>query len=137
MAQATKAKSENSIFTGAFSTFSVDDIAEAKEFYGENLGLDVRDEEEGLALKLPGGQNVFIYPKDDHESASFTVLNLQVDDIETAVQDLSDRGLEFESYDEPMKTDENGIYWGKEVDTGPNIAWFTDPAGNILSIIED
>jgi len=114
----------------AFSTFSADDIPRAKQFYGETLGLDVADEMDGLALHLAGGGEVFVYPKDDHEPASFTVLNFPVDDIDQAVDELTEAGVEFERY-EGMELDEKGIYRGE----GPTIAWFKDPAGNILSVI--
>lgn len=134
--QATTTAASHSLFTDSFATFSVDDVVAAREFYSTTLGLDVRDEMEGLVLKLPGVQSVFLYPKNDHESASFTVLNFEVENIEHAVDELIKRGLAFESYDEPMKTDENGIYWGTKQGRGPNIAWFKDPARNILSIIE-
>ncbi len=114
----------------AFSTFSADDIPRAKQFYGETLGLDVADEMDGLALHLAGGGEVFVYPKEDHEPASFTVLNFPVDDIDEAVDELTEAGVEFERY-EGMELDEKGIYRGE----GPTIAWFKDPAGNILSVI--
>jgi len=122
-------------FTKAFSSFSVNDIPKAKEFYGRTLGLNVSEEEEGLALKI-GGSDIFIYPKQDHEAATFTVLNLAVDDVEKAVDDLGKRGIRFESFEGEMKTDEKGIYRGKERGLGPNIAWFKDPAGNFLSVLE-
>ena len=137
MAQAGKKKQE-SFFTGTFSSFSVDDIDEAREFYGTTLGVDVADNEEGgLELSFPGSGSVFVYPKEDHEAATFTVLNFLVDDIETAVDDLIGRGIEFESYDGEMETDEKGIFRGADDDNGPNIAWFKDPAGNFLSVIEN
>jgi catechol 2,3-dioxygenase-like lactoylglutathione lyase family enzyme len=120
--------------TQAFSGFSVDDVPRAKEFYGETLGLDVTEEGDGIALHLAGGGNVFVYPKDDaHEPASFTVLNFQVDDVEAAVAALRERGVEFERYEgTPAETDEDGIFRGE----GPKIAWFKDPAGNVLSVIK-
>lgn len=138
MAQRAVEKREDreKIFTGAFSTFSIGDTPKAKEFYGETLGFDVSNDEEGLSLRLPEGGSVFLYPKDNHEPATFTVLNLEVGDIEKAVDDLNTRGVEFLSYDEPMKTDGKGIYWGKKQGQGPNIAWFEDPFGNILSVME-
>ncbi|MBA3245561.1 MAG: VOC family protein [Actinobacteria bacterium] len=114
----------------AFSTFSADDIPRAKQFYGETLGLDVADEMDGLALHLAGGGEVFVYPKEDHEPASFTVLNFPVDDIDRAVDKLAEAGVEFERY-EGMELDEKGINRGE----GPTIAWFKDPAGNILSVL--
>ena len=115
----------------AFSTFSVDDVPRAKQFYGEALGLDVSDEMEGLALHLRGGGQVFIYPKDDHTPATFTVLNFPVTDIDRAVDELTNAGVQFEHYDGELQTDEKGIFRGE----GPTIAWFKDPAGNILSVL--
>ena|SRR5687768_11932404 len=120
--------------TKAFSSFSVDDIQKAKEFYGQTLGLEVSSEEEGLGLKVAGGGDVFLYPKSNHEPASFTVLNFQVENIEDAVDQLTELGIRFEHYDEPeIKTDEKGIHRN----AGPKIAWFKDPAGNILSVLEE
>ena len=138
MSQATGTQSEERElnFTEAFGSFSVDDVPKAKEFYGETLGLDVSGEKEGgLSMKI-GGAQIFLYPKDDHEAATFTVLNFSVDDIEKAVDALAAKGIEFESYDAPIETDEKGIFWGKSENQGPNIAWFKDPAGNILSSLE-
>ena len=137
MPQAGK-KADQSFFTGTFSSFSVDDIAKAREFYGETLGVDVSNNEEGgLQFNFPNSGSVFVYPKDDHKAATFTVLNFSVDDIEKAVDDLTSRGVTFESYTGEMKTDEKGILRGKESGHGPNIAWFKDPAGNFLSVIEN
>ena len=116
----------------AFSTFAVDDVAKAKQFYGETLGLDVKDEMDGLALQLAGGASVFIYPKPDYQPATFTVLNFPVDDVEQAVERLTAAGVEFERYD-GFDQDEQGI---ARLQDGPAIAWFTDPAGNILSVLE-
>ena len=120
----------------AFSGFSVDDIPKAKEFYGQTLGLDV-SEDQGmgiLSLRLAGGNTVIIYPKPNHEPATFTILNFPVADVDEAVDALKKRGVRFEIYDEPnLKTDEKGIMRGN----GPTIAWFKDPAGNILSVIEE
>jgi catechol 2,3-dioxygenase-like lactoylglutathione lyase family enzyme len=115
----------------AFSGFSVDDVSRARVFYADTLGLDVSEEQGMLTLHLAGGGTVLVYPKDDHTPASFTILNFPVGDIEAAVAALKGAGVEFESYDEP-KTDEQGIHRGG----GPLIAWFRDPAGNILSVIE-
>jgi len=138
MAQAVGKKTKESFFTGAFSSFSVDDIGEAMEFYGKTLGVEVSDNEEGgLELSFDDGSSVFVYPKDDHDPATFTVLNFQVDDIEDAVDELIDQGITFEQYDGEMQTDEKGIFLGKENGKGPNIAWFKDPAGNFLSVIEN
>ena len=118
----------------AFSTFSADDIPRARQFYGETLGLDVTDEMDGLGLHLAGGGEVFVYPKPDHQPAAFTVLNFPVDDVDTAVDALTKRGVRFEIYDMPgLKTDAKGIMRGN----GPTIAWFKDPAGNILSVIDE
>jgi predicted enzyme related to lactoylglutathione lyase len=116
----------------AFSTFSADDIPRAKQFYGETLGLNVSDEMGGLGLHLAGGGEVFVYPKDNHVPATFTVLNFPVDDIEEAVDRLTAAGVSFERYD-GFDQDERGIARGGE---GPTIAWFKDPAGNILSVLE-
>ena len=116
----------------AFSGFSTDDIPKAKEFYATTLGLDVSEEEGMLSLKFPGGQTVLVYPKDNHEPATFTVLNFEVDDIDAAVNGLLDKGVTFERYGEIANQDERGIARGD----GPPIAWFKDPAGNILSVIQ-
>ena len=119
--------------TKAFSGFSADDIAAAKRFYGETLGLDVTEENGMLQVTLGTGGAVLIYPKSDHEPATFTVLNFPVDDVESAVAGLKERGVRFEEYDFPeMKTDPDSIFRGG----GPHIAWFTDPAGNILSVLQ-
>ena len=117
--------------THAFSGFSADDIPRAKQFYGETLGLNVTDEMGGLALHLGGGANVFIYPKDNHVPATFTVLNFPVADVEQAVDQLTEAGVTFERYD-GIESDEKGIHRGD----GPTIAWFKDPAGNILSVLD-
>ncbi len=137
MAQAVGKKSQEAFFTDTFSSFSVDDIAKAKEFYGKTLGVDVSDAEEGtLKFTFPEGGSVFVYPKKDHKAATFTVLNFQVDDIDKAVDELTSRGIKFESYEGEMKTDEKGIARGKDAGHGPNIAWFKDPAGNFISVLE-
>ena len=117
----------------AFSSFSVDDLGKAKDFYGRTLGLDVVETPEGLELHLAGGARVFVYPKPDHAAATFTVLNFPVSDVGRAVDELGRRGVTFEHYDlGDLKTDEKGIYRG----AGPTIAWFKDPAGNVLSVPE-
>jgi catechol 2,3-dioxygenase-like lactoylglutathione lyase family enzyme len=120
----------------AFSSFSVSDLDEAKEFYGETLGLNVKDTPEGLQLSI-GALSVFLYPKDDHEPATFTVLNFPVDDVEKTVDELTEKGVEFEQYTGDIETDEKGIFHGGEgKGGGPEaIAWFADPAGNILSVM--
>lgn len=123
----------------AFPGFSVDDIDAAKEFYETRLGLSVADESMGsLRLTLPSGQPVFVYPKPDHEPATFTILNLVVADIGAAVDELNEAGVVTKIYTEgwAFGTDERGIAYGSEQNPGPNIAWFRDPAGNVLSVIE-
>jgi catechol 2,3-dioxygenase-like lactoylglutathione lyase family enzyme len=117
--------------TKAFSGFSVNDLQKAKEFYRETLGLEV-SENMGLELHIAGGNNIFVYPKPNHTPATFTILNFLVDDIEKAVGELTEKGVIFEKYGEPIMTDEKGIHRGE----GPTIAWFKDPAGNILSVLE-
>jgi len=116
----------------AFTTFSVKDLQEAKEFYGKVLGLKVVEWAEGLELHLAGDARVFIYPKPDHTPATFTVLNFPVDDVDKTVSEMKNRGIRFEHYNlKDLKTDEKGIFRGP----GPTIAWFKDPAGNILSVL--
>lgn len=133
----TKSYNENeAMFTNAASSFSVGDVEKAKEFYVRKLGLDVADEEEGLKMQI-GGLSTFIYPKDDHAPATFTIINFMVDDIDKAVDELTKRGVQFESYEGEMKTDDKGIFRGADSGNGPNIAWFKDPAGNILSVLEE
>ena len=117
----------------AFSGFSANDIEKAKEFYGKILGLKVSESHGLLTLHLAGDNNVLIYPKPNHVPATFTVLNFPVKDVDQAVDELTKRGVRFEIYDLPdIKTDKKGIMRGK----GPTIAWFKDPAGNILSVLE-
>jgi predicted enzyme related to lactoylglutathione lyase len=117
----------------AFSGFSAGDIPKVKEFYAGTLGLEVSETHGLLTLRLAGGNNVIIYPKPNHVPAAFTVLNFPVEDVDHAVDELKRRGVRFEQYDLPnLKTDEKGIMRGN----GPTIAWFKDPAGNILSVIE-
>lgn len=120
--------------TKAFSGYSVDDTAKAKEFYHGILGLDVKDGMEGiLELHIKGSTPIILYPKPNHEPASFTVLNFPVPDIEKAVQQLKSKGVAFESYNmKDFKTDSDNIFRGG----GPHIAWFKDPAGNILSVLQ-
>ena len=116
----------------AFSSFSVNDIPKARAFYERTLGLEVAEKPEGLEVHEPGGGNVFIYPKPNHKPASFTVLNFVVKDIEAAVDELTKQGVRFEKYEGDIKTDEKGIHRNG----GPTIAWFKDPAGNILSVLQ-
>jgi catechol 2,3-dioxygenase-like lactoylglutathione lyase family enzyme len=133
-AQQASRKKVSSMFKDAetFSSFSVNDLKKAKEFYGGTLGLEVAETKEGLELHFPGN-TVFIYPKPNHTPASFTVLNFSVDDVEEAVDELGRLDVRLEHYDMPdLKTDKRGIAQGP----GPKIAWFKDPAGNILSVLE-
>lgn len=116
----------------AFSSFSVDDLEQAKRFYGKTLGVKVSESPEGLEMH-PGKTSVFVYPKPNHKPATFTVLNFLVDDIEAAVDELKQKGVSFEHYDGAIKTDEKGIHRER----GPAIAWFKDPAGNILSVVQE
>jgi catechol 2,3-dioxygenase-like lactoylglutathione lyase family enzyme len=117
----------------AFSGFSVNDMEKAKEFYGQTLGLEVSDEPAGLALRIAGRRPVFAYPKENHEPATYTILNFPVADIDRAVDELTRAGVQFEHYGEGFDQDEKGISRGAY---GPPIAWFKDPAGNILSVIQ-
>ena len=117
----------------AFSGFSADDIPAAKQFYGTTLGVRVTEENGMLTLHIAGDRPILVYPKPHHTPASFTILNFPVDDIEPAVDQLAARGVVFERYEgTPAATDEKGIFRGG----GPLIAWFTDPAGNVLSVVE-
>jgi len=120
--------------TKAFSGFSVSDLAAAKEFYGQTLGLDVEEASGALQLKIAGGNPIYVYPKDNHVPATYTMLNFPVDDIDQAVDDLIGNGVKFEHYE--GMTDEKGVARGRSQNMGPDIAWFTDPAGNILSVIQ-
>ena len=128
-------KKASNIFKAAesFCSFSVNDLQKAKEFYGQKLGLDVTETPEGLDLRV-GNNSVFLYPKENHTPASFTVLNFPVNDIEEAIDELTSMGVTLEHYNLPdIKTDTRGIFRGP----GHQIAWFKDPAGNILSVIEE
>lgn len=117
----------------AFSGFSVSDIRKAKDFYGDTLGLEVSESHGLLSLHLAGGTTVLLYPKPNHEPATFTVLNFPVDDVDATVDALNKRGVRMEMYDDSMiKTDARGISRGT-----PTIAWFKDPAGNILSVLKE
>jgi catechol 2,3-dioxygenase-like lactoylglutathione lyase family enzyme len=117
----------------AFSGFAADDLQRARQFYGETLGLKVSEVPAGLELELGSGSTVFVYPKPDHTPATFTILNFPVENIEQAVDELTAAGVRFERY-EGMESDDKGIFRGGE---GPKIAWFKDPAGNILSVLEE
>ena len=122
----------------AFSGFSVDDLAKAKEFYTQTLGLKLMDDKMGLQLSLPGGGAVFVYDKKDHQPATFTILNFIVENIDEAVDELAALGVSFERYDNmPSPQDEKGVARGLAANQGPDIAWFKDPAGNILSVLQD
>src|SRR5262245_44084807 len=119
----------------AVPSFSVDDLGRAKQFYGSVLGLEVKESPEGLELHPDKGTDVFIYPKPNHEPATFTILNFAVDDVDRTVDELKKRGVRFEQYDSPqIKTDAKGI--ARSTGRGPTIAWFKDPAGNVLSVME-
>jgi catechol 2,3-dioxygenase-like lactoylglutathione lyase family enzyme len=115
----------------AFSGFAVDDVPKAREFYGDTLGLRTSEEHGLLTLHLAGDTDVVVYPKPDHTPATFTILNFAVDDIDEAVDALTGRGVELERY-EGFEQDEKGVARGD----GPDIAWFRDPAGNILSVLK-
>jgi catechol 2,3-dioxygenase-like lactoylglutathione lyase family enzyme len=117
--------------TKAYSGFSVDDIPKAKQFYGETLGLRVSEENGMLTLHIAGDRNTLVYPKEGHTPATFTILNFPVDDVDRTVEELTARGVRFERY-EGFDQDEKGVFRGG----GPLIAWFKDPAGNILSVIQ-
>jgi catechol 2,3-dioxygenase-like lactoylglutathione lyase family enzyme len=119
--------------TKAFSGFSVDDIERARQFYEGTLGLNVTEENGMLGLHIADGGDIMIYPKPDHTPATFTILNFPVEDIDRAVEDLTGRGIEMVHY-EGMNQDEKGVM---REDFGPPIAWFLDPAGNVLSVLED
>jgi catechol 2,3-dioxygenase-like lactoylglutathione lyase family enzyme len=118
--------------TKAFSGFAVDDIEAARKFYGETLGLDTSEQYGLLTLHLAGGRDTLVYPKADHVPATYTILNFQVDDIDAAVDELAGRGVSLERYD-GMGQDAKGINRAG----GPYIAWFKDPAGNILAVLQE
>ena len=128
------------MFTAAsvFSSFAVDDLSAAKEFYGTTLGIETSDGPMGmLQLKVSGDTTVMVYPKPDHQPAEFTILNLTVSDIDAAVDELTRAGVEFIHYDtDQLKTDPKGIARSNNPEQGPSIAWFTDPAGNIIAVMQ-
>jgi len=133
-ASSPQRKKASNLFKEAesFSSFSVNDLQKAKDFYGKTLGLDISETPEGLELHT-GNNTIFLYPKPNHTPASFTVLNFPVDNIEEAVDELATLGVSLEHYDvQDIKTDDRGIFRGP----GPQIAWFKDPAGNILSVLQ-
>lgn len=123
--------------TAAFSGFSVDDLDKAKQFYNETLGLQMHDAVGGATLELPGGSQAWVYPKGKaHVAASYTMLDFIVDNIDEAVDELINRGVKFERYEEGPPQDEKGILRGLSHKMGPDIAWFKDPAGNILAVLQ-
>jgi predicted enzyme related to lactoylglutathione lyase len=120
--------------SNAFSGFSVSDVPAAMKFYGDTLGLKVSEDHGIMTINLSNGASVIAYPKESHEPATFTVLNFPVPDVDKAVDALSAKGVEFERYNtDDIKTDAKGIMRGN----GPTIAWFKDPAGNILSVLDE
>ena len=121
-------------FKNVFSSFSVDDLGKAKAFYTETLGLNVTEGLMGiLELNIGGDKKIIVYPKPNHEPATYTVLNFAVENIDKAVDELTSKGVTFEQYEGQIKTDEKGV---SRSNGGPNIAWFKDPAGNIMSVLE-
>ena len=118
--------------TKAFSGFAVDDLARARQFYGETLGIRTSEQYGLMTLHLAGGRDTLVYPKPGHTPATYTILNFPVDDIDAAVDELTARGVRFERY-EGLAQDEKGISRGD----GPDIAWLTDPAGNILAVLQE
>src|SRR5438105_858335 len=118
-------------FDTAFPSFSVNDLNAAKTFYSQKLGLPVSETPEGLQLEIGGGHKAFVYAKPNHTPASFTIMNFPVENVDRAVDELQSRGVAFEHYDGELKTDAKGIHR----DNGMNVAWFKDPAGNYLSVI--
>jgi catechol 2,3-dioxygenase-like lactoylglutathione lyase family enzyme len=121
--------------TKAFSGFAVNDLAAAKAFYGQTLGLEVDEGGPGLRLKITGGSSILIYPKETHTPANYTILNFPVDDIDAAVKGLAAKGVTLEHYE--GMTDEQGIARGIAAKRGPDISWFKDPAGNVLAVLQE
>lgn len=121
-------------FKKAFSSCSVNDLIKARRFYAETLGLPVKETPEGLSIQVASDYTLFLYPKPNHTPATFTILNFQVDDVEKAVDGLTAAGVSFLQYEGEIKTDKKGIARGT---SGPLIAWFADPAGNILSVVQN
>lgn len=122
-----------------FGSFSVDSLATARKFYNETLGIDIDDEGEmGLRLKLAGNRQIYVYPKKDHTPASFTVLNFIVDDLDSTMTNLEKKGIKFLHYNRTdLPQDERGVLRGRKAGRGPDIAWFEDPAGNVLSVLQE
>ena len=123
--------------TKAFSGFSVDDLAKAKAFYEKILGIEVIEIPQGLELHFSGNNPIFVYAKPNHVPANYTILNFPVDNINETVDELAKLGVQFEHYSGALQTDEKGILRGLAANRGPDIAWFKDPAGNILSVLQD
>ena len=122
--------------TKAFSGFSVNDVQKARQFYHGKLGIEVSENEMGImTLHISGRGKIIVYPKPNHEPATFTILNFPGSDVEKVVDELIKAGITFEQYGEPIKTDAKGIVRGNG--RGPDIAWFKDPAGNILSVMKE
>lgn len=119
-----------------YNGFSINDLAAAKQFYSEVLALQVTEEGPGMRIQHVAGGSAIAYVKDDHEPASYTVMNLEVENIDEAVADLREAGVQFERYD-GMQQDEEGIMRGLSSGEGPDIAWFKDPSGNILSVLQE
>lgn len=123
------------ITNAAFSGFSVNDLAKAKKFYSDILGFTITESPMGLMLKVPSSNDIFVYEKNDHSAATYTMLNIPVDDIDSAADELANKGVVFEQY--RGMTDKKGVARGISQNMGPDIAWFKDPSGNILSILND
>lgn len=126
--------------SAVFSGFSVNDLDAARQFYGEVLGLEIHEFGDGMGfgLKFANGGEHFVYPKADHEAATFTVLNFKVDNIDEAIASLKEKGIQFEHYHrDDLPQDESGVLRGLSHDMGPDIAWFKDPAGNVLSVMQE
>jgi predicted enzyme related to lactoylglutathione lyase len=122
-------------YSKVLNTWSVDDLEKASHFYGKTLGLPVKESPEGLSITLPEGQNLFMYPKPDHQPATYTVLAFQVGDIDATVDELTAAGVKFLQYGGDLQTDKKGI--ARNLPGGPYAAWFADPAGNILGVMQD
>jgi predicted enzyme related to lactoylglutathione lyase len=120
-------------YNRSFTSFSVNDLKKAKNFYQQTLGLETKETPEGLDIRTSDNMAIFLYPKEKHEPATFTVFNFKVSNIEETVDKLTASGVSFLHYDGELQTDKKGIFRGN----GPTIAWFTDPAGNILSVVQD
>lgn len=126
-------------FKSTFSGFSVGDLQKAKSFYRDMLGIPIREEQDmGFVLLLEGGNQPFIYPKPNHQPATFTILNFVVEDIDTTIESLETKGISFIHYDsEDLPQEEKGVLRGLKEGMGPDIAWFEDPAGNVLSVLQE